>query len=100
LEHFDHVVYFTTIWYILWPFNIFYGPLVYFSRFGMLYQEKSGNPGAASADDTRSAKKAIKKFLSSFISCPERAELRVVKALNGVQIFKIHNFYYRISVWI
>jgi hypothetical protein len=33
------------IWYILWPFGIFYGYLVYFSRFGMLYQEKSGNPG-------------------------------------------------------
>jgi hypothetical protein len=28
----------------LWPFCIFYGYLVYFSRLGMLYQEKSGNP--------------------------------------------------------
>jgi hypothetical protein len=27
-------------------FGIFYGYLVYFSRFGMLYQEKSGNPGS------------------------------------------------------
>jgi hypothetical protein len=49
-------------WYILWPFGIFYGHLVYifyghlvyfwsiwyiFSRFGMLYQEKSGNPARA-----------------------------------------------------
>jgi hypothetical protein len=40
-------------WHILWPFGIcilwtfgiFYGHLVYFSHFGMLYQEKSGNPG-------------------------------------------------------
>jgi hypothetical protein len=39
------------IWYILWPFGIFYGHLVYFmaiwyifSRFGMLHLEKSGNP--------------------------------------------------------
>jgi hypothetical protein len=39
-------------WSILWPFGIgilrpfgiFYGYLVYFPRFGMLYQEKSGNP--------------------------------------------------------
>jgi hypothetical protein len=31
-------------WYILWPFGIFYGHLVYFSRFGMLYQVNSGNP--------------------------------------------------------
>jgi hypothetical protein len=27
------------IWYILWSFDIF------FPRFGILYQEKSGNPG-------------------------------------------------------
>jgi hypothetical protein len=36
-------------WYILRPFGIFYGHLVYFmaivSRLGMLNQEKSGNPG-------------------------------------------------------
>jgi hypothetical protein len=40
--------------YILRSFDILYGPsfglfwghLVYFSRIGMLYQEKSGNPGA------------------------------------------------------
>jgi hypothetical protein len=33
--------------YILWPFGTYilcFGIL--FSRFGMLYQEKSGNPGA------------------------------------------------------
>jgi hypothetical protein len=29
----------------LWPFGIFYGYFVCFSRFGMLYQEKFGNPG-------------------------------------------------------
>jgi hypothetical protein len=41
------LMYFMTIWYILRPFDIFgfYGHLVGFSRFGMLYQEKSGNPG-------------------------------------------------------
>jgi hypothetical protein len=32
------VFFFTAIWYILWLFGI------YFSRFGTLYQEKSGNP--------------------------------------------------------
>jgi hypothetical protein len=41
-------------WYILWPLGLFYGRLVflchlwwfvtYFSHFGMLYREKSGNP--------------------------------------------------------
>jgi hypothetical protein len=39
------LVYFSAIWYILWPFGIFYGYLVYFLRFGLLHQEKSGNPG-------------------------------------------------------
>jgi hypothetical protein len=41
-------------WHVLWPFGLFYGRFVYlvdvgylvfFPRFGMLYQEKSGNPG-------------------------------------------------------
>jgi hypothetical protein len=34
--------------YILWPFGVFYGYLVYSTRFGVLYQEKSGNPAARS----------------------------------------------------
>jgi hypothetical protein len=33
-------LYFVAIWYILWSFGTI------FSRFGMLYQEKSGNPGS------------------------------------------------------
>jgi hypothetical protein len=46
------LVYFITIWSILRPLYIFYGHLVYFvviwhifHRFGILDQEKSGNPG-------------------------------------------------------
>jgi hypothetical protein len=31
--------------HILWHFGLLYGYLVYFPRFGMLYQEKSGNTG-------------------------------------------------------
>jgi hypothetical protein len=38
--------YFTAIWYHLYPFGIFCGHLVHFPHFGMLYQEKSGNPVA------------------------------------------------------
>jgi hypothetical protein len=48
------LVYFITISSILLLLEIFYGHLVYFvviwyifARFGILYQEKSGNPGAA-----------------------------------------------------
>jgi hypothetical protein len=32
------------VMYMLWTFDILRGNLVYFSRFGILYQEKSGNP--------------------------------------------------------
>jgi uncharacterized membrane protein YagU involved in acid resistance len=39
-KFYGHVVYFTSISYILWPFGAI---LVYFFRFGMLHQEKSGN---------------------------------------------------------
>jgi hypothetical protein len=41
---FGHLVYFTAIWYIFGHFGIFYGYLLYFYRFGMLCQEKFGNP--------------------------------------------------------
>jgi hypothetical protein len=49
--------YFTAIWSILRLFGIFgnlfsicYGYLLYFSRFGMLHQEKSGNPVGSKLD--------------------------------------------------
>jgi hypothetical protein len=32
---YDHLEYFSTIWYNLWPFGIVCGHLVYFSLFGM-----------------------------------------------------------------
>jgi hypothetical protein len=41
---YGHLVYFIAIGYILVAFGIFKCDLVYFSRFGMLFQEKSGNP--------------------------------------------------------
>jgi hypothetical protein len=40
---YGHLVHFFFC-YILWTFGIVRGNLVYFSRFGILYQEKSGNP--------------------------------------------------------
>jgi hypothetical protein len=41
---YGHLVYFTDIWYILWPFDICMLRLFdIFFRFGMFYQEKSGN---------------------------------------------------------
>jgi hypothetical protein len=38
------LVYFMAIWYILWPFGIVYGYLVYFSRLGLLYEGKYDSP--------------------------------------------------------
>jgi hypothetical protein len=38
-----HLVHFTVFCYILWTVGIVHGNLVYFSRFGILYLEKSGN---------------------------------------------------------
>jgi hypothetical protein len=62
---YGHLAYFTSVRYILWAFGIFYGHLVYFMviwyilwalgiffRFGMLYQEKSGNPAENFVFDT------------------------------------------------
>jgi hypothetical protein len=34
---YDHLVDFATIWYILWPFGIFYGHLVYLWSFGIFF---------------------------------------------------------------
>jgi hypothetical protein len=39
-----HWVYFTTIYYILWPFGTFYGYLVYFSRFWYVVERKIWQP--------------------------------------------------------
>jgi hypothetical protein len=40
----DHLEYFPVIWYNLWPFGIFCGHLVYFSRFGMFGRRKIWQP--------------------------------------------------------
>jgi hypothetical protein len=41
---YGHLVHFTVFCYILLTFGIVRGNLVYCSRFGILYKEKSGNP--------------------------------------------------------
>jgi hypothetical protein len=40
-----HLVQFTVFCYILWTFGIVRGLWYIFPRYGILYQEKSGNPG-------------------------------------------------------
>jgi hypothetical protein len=41
---FDHLEYFLTIWYNLWPFGIVCGHLLYFSQFGMFGPRKIWQP--------------------------------------------------------
>jgi hypothetical protein len=49
---YDHLVYFTAVGNILWPFCYFFGLSVYFPCFGILYQEKSDNPAQVCANVT------------------------------------------------
>jgi hypothetical protein len=44
--YYDHVEYFTAIWYNLWPFVKNCGHLVFFPTLLCLDREKSGNPAA------------------------------------------------------
>jgi hypothetical protein len=45
-QFYGYYAYFTAIWYILWPLGTFWSVwYIYFSRLGMLHQEKSGNTG-------------------------------------------------------
>jgi hypothetical protein len=41
---YGHLEFFTAIWYILWPFGNVVAIWYIFPRFGILCQEKSGNP--------------------------------------------------------
>jgi hypothetical protein len=40
---YNHLEYFTAIWYNLWPFGIVCAHFEYFSQFGMIGPKKSGN---------------------------------------------------------
>jgi hypothetical protein len=46
-KFYGHLKYFTVNWYILWPFGNVVVIWYIFLRFGILCQEKSGNPGLA-----------------------------------------------------
>jgi hypothetical protein len=41
---YGHLVHFMVFYYILWTFGIVRGNFLYFSHFGILYEEKSGTP--------------------------------------------------------
>jgi hypothetical protein len=50
---YGHLVHFTVFCYILWTFSIVCGDLVYIFPFGILCQEKSGNPALDRATKTK-----------------------------------------------
>jgi hypothetical protein len=60
------LVSFTAIGNILWPFGIVSGDLVCFPRFGILHQEKSGNPGPAAEESPATFKSASKTLVSYY----------------------------------
>jgi hypothetical protein len=67
-------------WYILWilwPFGTFCGHLVHFPRFGILYREKSGNPGVEGVLFDFSG------LLIACADCSNRSEFRF-----GISTFK------------
>jgi hypothetical protein len=88
-----NLVHFVDIWYILWTFGTFCGHLVhfvvFFSRFGMLHREKSGNPGAKSclAHMSTQGKKFLPLQFPLFIS--EWSHKQCTMQLNA-PIFIIH----------
>jgi hypothetical protein len=57
----------------LWPIGTFCGHLVCFSRFGMFYREKSGNPALhyttciTLKQDTRNISDVMNKFYNSLL---------------------------------
>jgi hypothetical protein len=48
---YGRLVYLTAIWYILWPFGVFYGHLVHFPALLFCAKKKSGNPDLHSLTD-------------------------------------------------
>jgi hypothetical protein len=61
---YGHLEYFRVIWYILWPFGNVVVIWYIFPRFGILCQEKSGNPACnkSRARSTESPRKPGKIF--------------------------------------
>jgi hypothetical protein len=64
------LVHFTVFSYILWTSGIVRGNLVFFSRFGILYEEKSGNPAYAHVECTLRFQELTE--LISLFHCPLR----------------------------
>jgi hypothetical protein len=64
---YGHLVYFMPLWYIVHPFDTFLVNLMYFSRFGILHQEKSGNPGLKRRLIEREAAKTDIQVVDTFL---------------------------------
>jgi hypothetical protein len=72
------LLYFTAIWYILWPFGNVVVIWYTFPSFGILCQEKSGNPGADRINQRQ--KKTANKH--SFRDMAGKLELQLVTEIS------------------
>jgi hypothetical protein len=95
---YGHLVHCVVFCYILWTFGIVHGDLVYFSRLGILYQEKSGNPDLQNV--LSSAQRNLKHVTISLQSGPDELEKKSPKTWPNPFLFSklIHNFFRRKQV--
>jgi hypothetical protein len=82
---YDHLEYFTAIWYDLWPFGIVCGHLLHyiFSQFGMFGPKKSGNP----AREHEMVSEPSQKRTIGFLRCGRfrnRAEMKKIDSATRV----------------
>jgi hypothetical protein len=81
--------YFKSIWYILGYIGIFYGHFVYiFPRFGILRQEKSGNPAPSSCANWRT-ENLQKKFRKDWRKSRDNGTKDFTKKLFPVSVLKV-----------
>jgi hypothetical protein len=64
--------YFMEIWDILWPFGTFFIHFVFFSGFGIMYQEKSGNPGFKHRNRRSYARRSLFQLISTLFYVVKR----------------------------
>jgi hypothetical protein len=88
---YGHLVHFTVFCCILWTFGIVRGNLVYFPRFGILYQEKSGNSVCDCRFLTTSVTRRLAKnnFDHDFAQLrlkPPKMELRLKKEFSPTEL--------------
>jgi hypothetical protein len=68
---YGHLVHLMVFCYTSWTFGIVRGNLAYFSPFGILYEEKSGNPGS---NDVVIQLKSQTRFIAKYFGYKKNGE--------------------------